>query len=310
MIDMFAGNQICCGTYAFLNLIGDSSIDLDLFEISTSVPFGIEHKRYPKFDHLLTPFCNPNMGLDKAISSWGYRVKHDSFVSSSEVVRFLQNELSFGESVMIGPVDMGHLYYQPLINLYRRLDHYIVVTEVDKNCVEILDSEGSICEKCSYETLEKILSVKDIPEAGELFHIRRVIKERKSDVSDIVKLSLSLASKNITESIASKDGKDAFLRCSQFLQKVPFYQWKVALLYDFSYIMQRKLLHKKLGKYAVLYDYWEHDKFGKFQIVIEEQIRILGKMFSILQGGNIPDEVSYRKLDQLERKLLGVLNEG
>lgn len=307
MIAEFLGNQICCGSYAFLNLVGGSLGDIDLFEISTSVPFGILHKRYPKFDHLLTPFCDPNRGLDKAISAWGYQLEHQSFMSADETVRFLSRELMRGESVMVGPVDMGHLYYQPLINLYRRLDHYIVVTGIDGNCIEILDSEGIICERCSYEIMGKMLSVKDIPEASGLFHVRKAMKEKTSDISGIVKLSLSLAEENIAACLESQDGKEAFLSCSQYLSDVPFYQWRITLLYDFSYIMQRKLLHKKLGEYAVSYGYWNKDKLMGLQNVLEEQIRILGKMFTVLRHGVIPEESAYRKLDSLEKRLLGVM---
>lgn len=39
----FYGNEICCGSYACLNAMQDPSIDLQLFEISTSTPFGIRH---------------------------------------------------------------------------------------------------------------------------------------------------------------------------------------------------------------------------------------------------------------------------
>lgn len=309
MITEFMGNQICCGTYAFLNLTRDSSIDIDLFEISTSVPFGIAHKRYPKFDHLLTPFCDPNMGLDTAISAWGYRVEHDSFTQSDAVVRFFQQKLAIEESVMIGPVDMGHLYYQPLINLYRRLDHYIVVTKIDESFVEILDSEGIICEKCSIEMLGKILSVRDVPEAGGAFHIRKALKERDGNVSSIVMLSLVLAEKNIARCLASNDGNNAFLNCFHFLQEVPLFQWRFALLYDFSYIMQRKLLHKKLGEYAVFYNYWRRAKMIELQCILEEQIRTLGKMFSMLKSERIPSECYYEELDRLETMLPNILSE-
>lgn len=308
MITEFFGNKICCGTYAFFNLTGGGLPDIDLFEISTSVPFGISHKRYPKFDHLLTPFCDPNARLDQAISAWGYQTEHRSFSSGEELACFLQHKLMAEESAMVGPVDMGHLYYQPLVNLYRRLDHYIVVTKIDDSVIEILDSEGILCERCSYETMGKMLSVKEIPEAEGRFHMRKAVKERAVDLSGIVELSLSQAERNIVACLASVDGKEAFLRCSQFLQEVPFYQWGTALLYDFSYIMQRKLLHKKLGEYAVLYRYWMSDKLNKLQKVLEEQIQILGRMFSMLKSGKKPEEYFYRRLDILEKKLPDIIS--
>ena len=58
----FYGNEICCGSYACLNAMQDPSIDLQLFEISTSTPFGIRHYENEHFDRLLTTYCDPNRG--------------------------------------------------------------------------------------------------------------------------------------------------------------------------------------------------------------------------------------------------------
>ncbi len=57
MVNEFLGDRICCGTYAFLNLTHDERIDEELFEISTSVPFGIVHKRYPQYDQIGRASC-------------------------------------------------------------------------------------------------------------------------------------------------------------------------------------------------------------------------------------------------------------
>ena len=61
----FYGNEICCCSYACLNAI-EEDIDVQLFEISTSAPFGVRHYRESHFDRLLTTFCDPNQGVDAA----------------------------------------------------------------------------------------------------------------------------------------------------------------------------------------------------------------------------------------------------
>ena len=309
MISEFSGNQICCGSYAFLNLTNDSFIDIDLFEISTSVPFGVVHRRYPKLDHLLTPICDPNMGLDRAIDAWGYTLQHYTFETGVQAAEFLRNECAAEEKTMIGPIDMGRLYYQPLISLYRHLDHYIVVTKIDDDHVEILDSESIIGEKCNFETLGKIISAKDIPEAAGTIHVRKALRRKAGSISEIVGLSLSLARKNITNSVKSEEEKNAFWRCSQFLQDIPDFQWRVALLYDLSYIMQRKLLHRKLGNYAVFYGYWRQKRLSMLQSVIDEQVRLLGRIFSELKYEGLLSEKRFSSLDRLEEMLLDVLVE-
>ena len=69
----FFGNEICCGSYACLNAMQDPMVDLQLFEISTSTPFGLKHCENNYFDRLITTFCDPNNGMDRAEYS-GLRV--------------------------------------------------------------------------------------------------------------------------------------------------------------------------------------------------------------------------------------------
>ena len=60
--NVFLGNEICCGTYAFLNTVQDREIDCKIYEITSSVPFGIRHRKERDYSRLLTTYCDPNVG--------------------------------------------------------------------------------------------------------------------------------------------------------------------------------------------------------------------------------------------------------
>ena len=104
-------NQVCCGSYACLNVIQDSAIDVSLFELSTGTPFGIRHCEDEHFDRLLTTFRDPNQGLDYALRLWGYDVTAVSVPSCQKCLDLLRNH---GPGrVVLGPVNMGGLEYYP-----------------------------------------------------------------------------------------------------------------------------------------------------------------------------------------------------
>ncbi|MGF0032210.1 hypothetical protein ACQRBN_04500 [Bariatricus sp. SGI.154] len=303
MVNEFLGDRICCGTYAFLNLTHDERIDEELFEISTSVPFGIVHKRYPQYDHLLTPYCDPNEGMDGAIRCWGYQLERESYKNSDEVIEYLKRNLPVKRRVMIGPIDMGKLFYQPLVNLYRRLDHYIVVCMIDKGNVEIVDSEGIVGEVCTFEQLRKSLSVAGIPEAKDRYNVRSMQKIENVEEKMVVQYSLKRAVYNMGMCQKSDDGFEAFQKCWDYLKEIPSHQWSVALLYDFSYVMQRKILHSKLLDLAERYGLLNDREKARMSEIVKRQMVLLGEMFSGLRRGEGLEDELFIEMDDAEAGL-------
>lgn len=307
MVNDFLGEKICCGTYAFLNLVHNKEIDADLFEISMSVPFGVIHKRLPKYDHLLTPYCDPNEGFDGAIKSWGYEVERVSLISAEETVAVLGDRLQEWGGAIIGPIDMGKLFYQPLVNLYRRLDHYIVIRPAGEEYVEIIDSEGIIGEKCSLKQLKQCISTDDILEAKGQYNIRTVRNSRVVKEEDVVAYSFQRAVHNLCMCQQSEEGVRAFQRCNNFLKEIPFNQWGIALLYDLSYLMQRKILHNKLLIYAEKHRILSHSEQIKIAEVINRQILLLGEIFSELRRKEPLQNKAFSQLDDDEKKILELM---
>lgn len=303
MMEQFFGNKIYCGTYSFMNMVQRRDIDMDLFEISTSVPFGIVHKRYPKYDHLLTPFCNPNKGLDGAIEYWGYHLWKEDADSPDALIRIMEQSMLPGDRVMLGPVDMGHLFYQPLVNLYRKLDHFIVVLFLGGKTYSITDSEGIIENVCDTDQLRKSLSVVEIPEAEGKYTIRRAKKVREVNEEAIVRYSLVRARSNFASALKDTDGINAFEMCARYLENAPCSQWGIALLYDLSYLMQRKLLHSQLLDYAKKNGLISDICYLETRRIIERQNSRLGEIFADIKRDNRCRIQAFIEMDALERKL-------
>lgn len=303
MMYEFYGEKICCGTYAFLNLVQNQEIEEDWFELSLSVPFGIVHKRYPRYDHLLTPYCDPNQGMDEAVRLWGYGVTRMDFTDSDEFIAYLKNRQMTGRSVLVGPVDMGKLYYQPLTYLYRRLDHFIVVTVLDQTYLEITDSEGILWERCSFDQLRDMISVQDIVEAEGKITVRTIWKEKEIDTGSVMKASYVRACENMRKCQEIPDGQNAFEKCCEYLENIEYRRWGIALLYDISYLMQRKILCGKLFRRVIGngdVDDWKGEECVK---IVEEQLKLLRDMFESVRTRKLLGRGECVTMDSYERKL-------
>lgn len=68
-------------------------------------------------------------------------------------------------------------------------------------------------------------------------------------------------------------------------------------------------MHRKLGNYAVFYGYWRQKRLSMLQSVIDEQVRLLGRIFSELKYEGLLSEKRFSSLDRLEEMLLDVLVE-
>lgn len=148
----FYGNEICCCSYACMNALQDQDIDLQLFEISTSVPFGIRHIGDSNFDHLLTTYCDPNRGVDAALELWGYDVEKHDAGEIDVAIDYIRSHLRYGK-IVLGPVDMGKLAYQVMPAVLKRMDHYITLSYKTEETVLFTDSEGFSALEMNYDDL-------------------------------------------------------------------------------------------------------------------------------------------------------------
>ncbi len=306
----FYGNEICCGSYACLNAMGDSTIDLQLFEISTSAPFGIRHCEDKRFDRLLTTYRDPNAGLDRALQLWGYHVENSRFHTTGEVLENIKALIAGETPIIIGPVDMGRLGYQVMPSILKRMDHYIVVEGCSDAEIFCTDSEGYVRQRIEKGALCSYLSVAEIPEADGSLTVRRIEKERAYCIEEILRKSLRYASENLSEAEAQKEGASAIIKCCEYLIEQEEYKWRLPLLYDIQYLKQRKLLLLLLADMLEKYELQPAGKFTNLKEYAMKQNDLLGELYWKLRSGEGLDRRLFAMLAELERKVCRELCQG
>lgn len=299
----FYGNEICCGSYACLNAMRNSAIDVKLFEISTSTPFGIKHYENNQFDRLLTTYCDPNKGLDAAIELWGYSSKKFVETSVKEAVKSIKEKITPRNRIVLGPIDMGELSYHVMPQLFKRMDHYVTLEYASEEEVYCFDSEGISGFQINFIDLEKYISVKEVEEAENKITFRIIGETGGWSKKDILIQSYKQANYNLLKAEKEGEGSYAIERCFEFLQDYDNYKWKLSLQYDIQYLLQRKWLFNVLIE--------EYEKVvGKtsaqmLQIVeiIEIQKKVIGYIYNDLRKNGIIEKSLFKKLSTLEKEL-------
>jgi hypothetical protein len=107
----------------------------------TTLPFG------PFIYHTKTGFAvmgvNPERGLDFALPLLGYECTLTFGNSRGEAVERLKENLR-KDWVLLGPVDMGYLTYDPFCRRKKGADHYVVAVDLYDDSIWINDPEGYV----------------------------------------------------------------------------------------------------------------------------------------------------------------------
>ena len=306
---IFFGNEICCGTYAFLNTIQEDTIDYKLFEITTTVPFGIKHQREMDFSRLLTTFCDPNEGVDKAAALWGYRQEKKIFEDEREAAAYIGEE-SYRHRCMVGPLDMGKLEYLLIPNLYTNMDHYITVFR-EGGELFCVDSEGIPARRISLEELKTWMCVKKLPEAKGHIAVRTFEREegfvREKRDEQVLLRSISAIAGNIRKAEEAKQGSRAVKACWDWLGEQPMNRWRLSFLYDISFLIQRKFLQNYWKKLLWKFDILKKGTIYEIGDIVERQIDLLSDMFRFLRSDNRVYQENFIRLAELEREFYNTM---
>ncbi len=297
---VFCGNEICCATYAFINTVQDGKINHKLFELSSSVPFGIKHQRENDFSRLLTTYCDPNIGLDRAVTLWGYRQDKKFFIDQKDIIEYIEKK-SKETRCLVGPIDMGRLGYLILSNLYTNMDHYITIYQ-ENGQIFVMDSEGILSRKVTKEEMELWFQVNNLSEAKGYLVVRS-FKEIEKKVELLWEKEAVIGSmKWIQNNMREAQGRKAIEQCFQWLIENPLNRWKLSFLYDMSYLIQRKILQLYWIGYAVRFSVLKEKEGDAIKKTVNEQICLLGWIFRVLQKENRLHEQHFCKLAELEDK--------
>lgn len=299
----FHGNEICCSSYACLNAMRNEEIDLQLFEISTSTPFGIRHYENNHFDRLLTTYHNPNQGLDDALELWGYKcLKYtvSSIKSMTEIIKkYVKNY-----RIVLGPIDMGGLAYQAMSHILNRMDHYLMLEYWSEDSVSCYDSEGFSGYQLSYKELESYVSVYEVPEAENVITIRVIIQKGSWSIKDILQECYIKAYRNLSNAELEGHGSRAICRCYDFLIGNECYKWRLSFLYDLEYLIQRKWLGSVLNDEYKKYSLEQNNALvDDIENNIQAQLNVLGKMYNELRTNSQIVKEHFEVLSDLEINL-------
>ncbi len=302
---IFYGNQICCGSYACLNALRDSSLELSLFELSTGVPFGIRHVENGAFDRLLTTFHDPNEGLDEALRLWGCRVSKLQAGSGREAAAVLRAWPEEWERVVLGPVDMGALGYQPAPALLRRMDHYIVLERGSESALLCTDSEGFQDLRVSFRQLETWISAEGLPEARGKVTLRAVTRERPCGRAEILAAALRAGAVNLNQAERAGQGSGAVRACLDCLEASNIVHWRLPFLYDLAYLHQRKRLQEHLFTLLERDGLLAKNETPPLHALAAAQISLLGTAYASLYWENALQREALLEMADLEQTLAG-----
>lgn len=136
----YIGSGPYCYTNSLAMMLGGESPSTAVIETLTGSPFGAQliAGSLPLFD----PYgWNPESGLDAAIALLGWTCERSDGGTPAEALNRLRTACSRGP-VLVGPVDMGLLLYQPGTPNADGGDHYVVVLAADQDTIELHDPHG------------------------------------------------------------------------------------------------------------------------------------------------------------------------
>lgn len=290
----YFGNVTCCGSQALLSAYfsNDSIQDIKMFEILTSVPFGIIHKEDDPY-RLLTCYYDPDYGLDRALDTLGIPYEIQSWEKTSDGYEAFKvlDTLCKNIPVVLGPLNMSDLTYYFHSELLYRMDHYIVVLGKVGNDYWVCDPEGFNVALINKENLKKAWKGDKIPEGRGGFVLRRVLDNTKITLNDSIYMkAFKYAVSNFKGAKKVKNGSGNALRL--LYQKKSLIKADAALQKRLSFDIPIKMQRSTFIKYFVkeiirIFDIKKIAKdSGKIYNYLDKQIYLFSKLVSDINTNN------------------------
>lgn len=181
---MYIGKITNCYTQALLSsLMGKYNLqNLYDFEIATTVPFGVVYREGDP-NRLLDCYLDPDIGLDRGMSNLDipFDIRYWPRDSDWKDAFNTLNTWCAEAPVVLGPLNMENLTYFFRGDLYRNMDHYIVIKGIDSGKYSVCDPEGFVDVYLHENDLRIAWKADEIPEGRGAFTMRRA-KEMKNEV--------------------------------------------------------------------------------------------------------------------------------
>ena len=155
MLPYTGSGDYCFSNSLHMSLLGSgaqaSSLpETGFLECLTTMPFGCTYFKEAELFFFSGP--NPDLGLTRAIETLGWTCTLESGGGEGEALARLRAAVQHGP-VLIGPVNMGYLTYNPNHPYLLGADHYIMVLSVEENHVRVHDPKGFPCAALPVENL-------------------------------------------------------------------------------------------------------------------------------------------------------------
>jgi len=174
MIPYVGSGEYCYANSLHMSLLGsggtpDNVPSPGFLECLTTMPFGKTYLTSAKlffFDGL-----DPDRGLTRAIETLGWKCRLERGGDEQEALRRLRTASQQGP-VLLGPLDMGYLTYNPNYHYLGGSDHFVVVLAVEQDHVLIHDPKGFPYATLPFDDLLQAWRAERIAYIGETYTLR------------------------------------------------------------------------------------------------------------------------------------------
>jgi len=288
--NIYLGKITSCHTQAIFNAYFSSS-NYDkylLFEILTTNSFGVQYISNDP-NRILDSYLDFDLGLDRAFEllNMDYRISYNKSIKNS--LKKLRDWLKY-DNVVVGPLNMEDLPYLYYPQLYKNLDHYLVVKKYENNKIYLLDLEGIASVSINEKDFIKAWSGDNIIEGRGKYIMRQILKSSDIDVS---KINLNKLYQFIIDNLLKARQNSAYKKLAQIDIKSNTY-----LISGFSYA-----LPNRLQKLYIQKEFFK-DKNLDIVFILDNQIEIFNKMLSQILEKKELDLNKFLQIDKLENYLL------
>ncbi len=144
MLPYIGSGDYCFSNSLHMSLLGsgaapDSLPFTGFIECLTTLPFGYTYLKETELFFFSGP--NPDLGLTRAIETLGWECQMERGGTENEALARLRAALQHGP-VLVGPLNMGQLIYNPNYPYLDGADHYVVVLTMEDDHVLVHDPKG------------------------------------------------------------------------------------------------------------------------------------------------------------------------
>lgn len=284
-----------------------------LFEALTTIPFGIMHNPDDP-NRLITCYIDPDIGIDRALDTLNvsYMLKFwPNGTDGRQAIRYLTKSCK-EEPIVIGPLNMDDLPYYFHPELYKTLDHYIVIKGMSGDRFVALDPEGFPLVLLTEETILKAWRGNRIPEGRGEFILRRMNKGCNPSITpQMIVKTLTQAISNIEKAQEEEYGGSNGLRqLASYTEKKKFMSsHKRGLTYSIPTRIQRcSVIIWFIDKAASMLNDHREIPWGNSTDLLFKQIRIYNEILSALMNNDNHALKSFERIATLEDEIRTCFN--